>query len=221
VSGGESGDRTLTEGQVAGYLAKYATKGAEASGTVDRPIACRRCDGTGRILQDDKGIRCPNCNATWARIPLDELRISPHATAMINTCWQLGGLPQLLHLRLRPWAHMLGFRGHYATKSRRYSTTLGCLRAARHQWRTAHTLTINGLDPATTAVRRLGVDELDDLDDLAPDENSVLVVGNWCYAGRGHTPGQAVYARTIARDLAESRRISRQLLLYEQGVMAP
>jgi hypothetical protein len=29
------------------------------------------------------------------------------------------------------WVHMLGFRGHFVTKSRRYSTTLGELRAAR------------------------------------------------------------------------------------------
>ena len=30
---------------------------------------------------------------------------------------------------------MLGFRGHFATKSRYYSTTLGELRGARAQWR--------------------------------------------------------------------------------------
>ena len=36
----------LSDGQVAGYLAKYATKGAEASGTADRPLACRACQGT-------------------------------------------------------------------------------------------------------------------------------------------------------------------------------
>ncbi len=33
----------LTDGQVAGYLAKYATKGAAASGTVDRLLAYRDC----------------------------------------------------------------------------------------------------------------------------------------------------------------------------------
>ena len=35
---------------------------------------------------------------------------------------------------LRRWAHMLGYRGHFATKSRRYSTTMRALRAARRDW---------------------------------------------------------------------------------------
>ena len=39
--------------------------------------------------------------------------------------------------RLRRWAHMLGFGGHFATKSRRYSTTHKALRAARRTWRRA------------------------------------------------------------------------------------
>jgi hypothetical protein len=33
------------------------------------------------------------------------------------------------------WVHMLGFRGHFVTKSRSYSTTLGELRAARAAYR--------------------------------------------------------------------------------------
>ncbi len=32
------------------------------------------------------------------------------------------------------WVHMLGFRGHFSTKSRRYSITLGALRRARARW---------------------------------------------------------------------------------------
>lgn len=51
--------------------------------------------------------------------------------------WTLGARKDLEHLRLRAWAHMLGFRGHFSTKSRRYSTTLGALRDARAQWRRA------------------------------------------------------------------------------------
>jgi hypothetical protein len=35
------------------------------------------------------------------------------------------------------WLHMLGFRGHF-TKSRRFSTTLGRLRAERRSWRRRH-----------------------------------------------------------------------------------
>jgi len=33
----------------------------------------------------------------------------------------LGGLDQYDGLNLRRWAHMLGFRGHFLTKSQRYS----------------------------------------------------------------------------------------------------
>jgi hypothetical protein len=48
---------------------------------------------------------------------------------MIETAWQLGGLPQYEGLNLRRWAHMLGFRGHFLTKSRAYSTTFTVIRA--------------------------------------------------------------------------------------------
>ncbi|SCD46106.1 hypothetical protein GA0115244_104147 [Streptomyces sp. DvalAA-19] len=49
---------------------------------------------------------------------------------MIRTCWELSKLPEFADLKLWKWAHMLGFRGHFSTKSRSYSTTLGALRAA-------------------------------------------------------------------------------------------
>ena len=38
---------------------------------------------------------------------------------------------------------------------------------------------------------------------------TALVVGQWWYRGRGHSPGAAIYARTIAHDLAENRSICR------------
>ncbi|MEW2291782.1 replication initiator [Streptomyces sp. NPDC006743] len=41
------------------------------------------------------------------------------------------------HLRLRSWAHSLGYRGHILTKSRRYSTTYGALREERTDHRRA------------------------------------------------------------------------------------
>jgi hypothetical protein len=128
---------------------------------------------------------------------------------MIMTCWNLGGRAELEHLRLRPWAHMLGFRGHFSTKSRRYSVTLSCLHNVRRDWRTAQTLTAHGLDPYTP-VRRYQVHDLDDLDQLDPGEDTVLVIGSWGYVGRGHSAGEAIFARTIAEDMAENRRIARQ-----------
>jgi hypothetical protein len=208
-------DKTLSDGQVAGYIAKYSTKGAEASGTVNRSITCRHCKGAGRYVENARVIRCANCSATGARESFSDLGVDEHATAMIMTCWNLGGRPELEHLRLRPWAHMLGFRGHFSTKSRRYSVTLGCLRNARRDWRTAQTLAAHGLD-RDIPVRRYLVEHLDELDQIDDHEESVLVIGSWGYAGRGHSAGEAIFARTIAHDLAENSRICRQVLRDEE-----
>ena len=95
----------LTESRVAAYVAKYATKAAECTGTLDR-----------RITPADQ---------------LDVLPIPEHARRHIAECIRLSKLPGLEHLRLDTWAHMLGFSGHFSTKSRAYSTTLGALRADR------------------------------------------------------------------------------------------
>ncbi|WOX15749.1 replication initiator [Streptomyces sp. N50] len=120
----------LTERAVAAYIAKYATKGAEtATGALDRPLKFAA--------------------------ELTHLDISDHARRLIRTAWTLGARKSLEHLRLRAWAHMLGFRGHFSTKSRRYSTTLGALRNARTEWRRAQaaaTTTPTGRRPNTTYV---------------------------------------------------------------------
>ncbi len=90
---------------VCGYLAKYSTKAAENAGGADRRL---------RSAYD-----------------IGRLAVTDHARAMMATCWALGGLAQYEHLRLRAWAHMLGFRGHFLTKARRYSVTFGALRTSR------------------------------------------------------------------------------------------
>jgi hypothetical protein len=107
-------DGEVTEQAVAGYVAKYATKAAECVGTLDRRI---------NLLDD-----------------LDTLPIRDHARRLIAECLRLGVLDHLANLRLIQWAHMLGFRGHFSTRSRRYSTTLGALRAERADHRTAPAL---------------------------------------------------------------------------------
>jgi hypothetical protein len=95
----------LSAEQVAGYVAKYATKGTEALGvTLDHRIG---------------------------EVELEGLEVPAHVAELVWACWELGGRPGLGGLRLRKWAHMLGFGGHFASKSRRYSTTLGALRRAR------------------------------------------------------------------------------------------
>ncbi|MEU3278235.1 replication initiator [Streptomyces antibioticus] len=69
--------------------------------------------------------------------PLASLPVRRHARQMIRTAWALGHLPEFADLKLWKWAHMLGFRGHFSSKSRAYSTTLGALRDVRRAWRTA------------------------------------------------------------------------------------
>jgi hypothetical protein len=56
-----------------------------------------------------------------------------HVAELVRACWELGGRPELEGLRLRAWAHMLGFRGHWSTRSR-YSTTFTVLQRARAQF---------------------------------------------------------------------------------------
>ncbi len=90
---------------VASYLAKYATKSTEAVGA----IACR----------------ITAANVAFYGNPRS------HQGRLIRAAWQLGSHPAPDFRALRRWAHMLGYRGHFATKSRRYSTTLKALRQAR------------------------------------------------------------------------------------------
>ncbi|MGW1927577.1 replication initiator, partial [Streptomyces massasporeus] len=97
--------------------------------------------------------------------------------------------------RLRAWAHMLGFRGHFSTKSRAYSTTLGALRQVRADYRAAQQRTALGLpDP----------DE--------HTESTVLVVAHWAYAGHGSTPGESWLAANIRRDIQRNRETAREAL---------
>jgi hypothetical protein len=129
---------------------------------------------------------------------LDALAVRPHVARLVRTCWELGGHPDLKPLRLRRWAHQLGYRGHWQTKSRRYSTTFGALRRARAEH--AH------------AARLAGAIELDAW--RRPlDPSAVLEVTDWRYAGSGHrTIADAWLAASVAARAREQRRIAREEL---------
>jgi hypothetical protein len=157
----------LTEEAVAGYVAKYATKAAETTETVDRRI--------GELAE------------------LDKLSIPPHTRRLIEACWELD--ESYPDRKLAHWSHMLGFRGHFASKSKRYSTTLGALRQVRADWR------------ARQERRDHGLPEQDDAD----TEGSTLVVAYWRYAGSGLTPGESLFAAGIARQLAFNREMRKEL----------
>ncbi|WP_184740412.1 replication initiator [Streptomyces netropsis] len=150
----------LADDAVAAYVAKYVTKDASdtAAGT-DYPLL------------------------TWDDI--DAAPVSPHVRALIRTCWHLGSLPEYEPLRLRPWAHTLGYRGHILTKSRLYSTPYFALRAHRAQYQQR---TATG----------------------APDDPEVVTDSRWRYVGSGHSSGAALIAVGIAEDLATNRQVARE-----------
>jgi len=142
---------------VAAYVAKYVTKGAgETAAGADRRLSA------------------------WDDI--DAVPASLHVRTLMRTCWRLGGLAEFEHLRLRSWAHALGFRGHVLTKSRVYSATYAALRAER----AAH----EGHDDVPGAV----------------------MDASWRYVGSGHTPGAALIAAGVADDLARNREHARSEL---------
>lgn len=165
-------DRALTETAVARYIAKYASKSTETTGVELRPLACRACQGRGtvRIEVDSGPVVARFCDAchghgrdqtAWAE--LNAPGVTAHARRLVQTCWCLGGAPEFGELRLRAWAHLLGFRGHTSTRSRRYSTTLAALRAERADYQAA----IN----AENSPADLG-------------EETTLVISTWRYLGR-------------------------------------
>jgi len=166
------GDGTISDEMVAGYLAKYATKSTEASGHLSRRLTHESID----LYADAQGS---------------------HVERLIHACWKLGGLDPRLKLseqdqrpfgRLRRWAHMLGFGGHFLTKSRRYSITFRLLRDRRVIWRrTEHT------DAAAEH-----------------DEETTLVVTSLRYAGAGwNNLGDSLLANTAAAMARERQRVGR------------
>ena len=109
---------------------------------------------------------------------------------------------------------MLGFRGHFASKSRRYSLTLGALRRAR---RRAQRLIAESRDTG----RPLDLASLE-ADLLADDEHdTTLVVGQWQYVGAGWaTEGErvlAVAAAARAREYAQWRAEQRKATAREDS----
>jgi hypothetical protein len=177
---GADGEQRGAEGAlsaelVASYVAKYATKATEGFGAaLDRPIRTRadlsRLDG----------------------------QLPAHIATLARTAWTLGGRGDLARLGVRRWAHMLGYGGHFVTKSRRYSTSFAALRAARRAW---------------TARRHHGPTvQLDRDGRLQPPEGSVLIA-DWRYQGSGYTTfGDEWLARSMAAQARDMRRLAREEL---------
>jgi hypothetical protein len=151
--------QSLNGQAVANYIAKYATKTLTARGLPAQRLR--------------------------HQVDLDHLRCSAHYQRMITTAWQLGRRRSTGQHRFRAWAHMLGYGGHFLTKSRRYSVTFGQLRQARADHRRATRPPAPGRDAW----------------DRPLDETVVLVLGTtWTYTGTGHsTPSAELAAASAAR----------------------
>lgn len=160
---GDTADGTLSDSALAGYIAKYATKGTGAVETGDRRL---------RSQQD-----------------IDYLRVSAHHRAMIQTAWNLGGMEAYAELNLRLWAHMLGFRGHFLTKSRAYSTTFSALRGERRAFN------------ADRALEEIG---------MLPGD--VAVINHWEFVRVGYRNSAE---RELAAAIGERKRLNRQLIREE------
>jgi hypothetical protein len=169
ITTGEDQAEELSAEQVAGYIAKYASKATESFGS-----------GLDRRLDPDD---------------LDRLDGLPaHVVELVRAAWELGGRRELEGLRLRAWAHMLGFRGHWSTKSRRYSTTFTVLRRARVQF----------------AKRRRARDGVPlDAWDRPEDDQAVIVIASWIYVGSGYaTEGERWLALSAAARAREQREVA-------------
>jgi hypothetical protein len=155
-------DGEVTDVAVASYLAKYATKATEPVGVLPAKITTDNA----AIYADPR----------------------THQGRLIRACLKLGGHPHDDFKALRRWAHMLGYRGHFATKSRRYSTTMRALRATRRRW----------------TRRQLPISD-------HGDDQTVVTVTDLEWAGRGwRTEADALLALSAAARAREHRRVARE-----------
>jgi len=153
--------------RAAAYLAKYATKGSDDHGVLDHRLRT----GT---LRDE--------------------RIPDHLRTLVERAWELGEQADADPLRLQQWAHTCGFRGHFMTKSRRYSTTFAGLRDERQRWR---------------------IDQRRYADALGLDS---IQTREWVFEGSGYlSMGDACLASTVEEQLALGRSFARDAQFDSSG----
>jgi Replication initiator protein, pSAM2 len=159
-------DGAVTDCMVAGYLAKYASKATETTGHTSQRLTADTID----LYADPDGT---------------------HTERLVEACWILGRTAPWQ--RLRRWAHMLGFGGHFLTKSRRYTVTFRLLRHRRVVWQHTQRAGPEPVEPAETP--------------------TVLMVNFLDFVGAGwHTTGDALLANSAAAKAREQRRTAREEL---------
>jgi hypothetical protein len=150
-------DGELHPGRVAAYVAKYSTKASHEQITTRHSDPAQWCD---------KGV------------PDHLVELATAAPHVAERFGMRGGLGR--------WVHMLDFRGHFVTKSHRFSTTLSELRNARATYR---------------------ANQNHEPDDSAVDgDHATVVLSVWEYIGSGYlNPGDAMLAAGIEASLDAGR----------------
>ncbi|MCI2416300.1 replication initiation protein [Saccharopolyspora sp. K220] len=201
---------TITDDRLASYVAKYATKSTGTTQAADRrirsqadinrlqitehhrriiqtawdlgaPVSCPDCHPNGIHQADGCGCErahfCGTCgNGGEVTRTTRQHRLHP----------ELGCKPDPLDaLKLRHWAHMLAFRGHFLTKSQYYSVPFRQIRDDRRRYQHEH------------ALAELGI----------TNEESITVINDWHMTSVGHhTPEERELAAAIAERQREARK---------------
>ena len=154
----------LSPRRVARYLAKYVTKSLNDFGITARRLSSEA---------------------------IADLDVSEHIKAILTT---LAALADAGMAGIGRWLHTLGYRGHITTKSRRYSTTLGALRAHRAAWTRQQT---------TEGATELG-------DPRRPDTDT-SDIADWAFDRAGHTSlGDRTLIISAALRAIATRRLARE-----------
>jgi len=166
--------------RIAAYLAKYVTKSVSEFGLSPRRMS----------------------PAAIAR-----LDVSDHIRAILNTIMDFAAHPD--YADMQRWLHTLGYRGHITTKSRRFSTTMGHLRARRAAWRTQQAQDTrsksDGLQPSPASA--------DNHDDNGDSATTLARSVGWEYVRSGHvSEGDRILTVTAALHAREARRVARDML---------
>ena len=155
--------------RVASYLAKYTTKSVAEFG-----VAARRISPTA----------------------IPELDIPAHTRRILSTLAKLAALPG--NAAMAGWLHTLGYRGHVTTKSRRYSTTMTALRAARRHWRIQRTEQPKHVD------YQRGPQADADYSSIGHE------LSDWCIDGAGlRDDGERLLVHTAAHQARQHRYLAR------------
>ncbi|AYF26137.1 plasmid replication initiator protein [Micromonospora tulbaghiae] len=229
------GTGEVTDGMVAGYLAKYATKSTEATGHTSTRLTADSIgdyadpdgDHTARLIDACWRIgrpahtpapladrpreprprpgfvdrwECPDCG-THTRYPACPVCVAARQVALdAQPTKPTTANP---YARLRRWAHMLGYGGHFLTKARRYSVTFRLLRDTRIAYRRHEHQDHEHPDVSGPPVEQV-------------DQDTTVTVGTLAFAGVGwHTTGDALLANTAAAMARERRTTGREELAHE------